>query len=130
MKVANEWLSDTELKPEITLEGELQLNDISPRLMEFLDKLAPFGPGNMRPKFYAEQVEVSGPPKVIGDGSHIRFTAKQNGSAYNAVGFNLSEHYEDLITGNPVDLAFVVEINEWNNQRDIQLNVRDIRPSS
>lgn len=130
VKVANEWLSDTELKPEITLEGELQLNDISPRLMEFLDKLAPFGPGNMRPKFYAEQVEVSGPPKVIGDGSHIRFTAKQNGSAYNAVGFNLSEHYEDLITGNPVDLAFVVEINEWNNQRDIQLNVRDIRPSS
>lgn len=130
VEVANAWLSDADLKPEITLEGELQLNDISPRLMDFLDKLAPFGPGNMRPKFYAKQVEVSGAPKVIGDGSHIRFTAKQKGSAYNAVGFNLSEHYEDLITGNPVDLAFVVEINEWNNQRDIQLNVRDIRPSS
>jgi len=64
---------------------------------------------------------------VIGGGNHIRFTVRQNGTTYGAIGFNLSEHYQDLITGNPIDLAFVVEINEWQNRREIQLNVRDIK---
>jgi single-stranded-DNA-specific exonuclease len=127
VSIANECLSDDDLIPGITVEGELKLNDITPRFMDFLDKLSPFGPGNMRPKFFASNVEISGIPKVIGGGNHIRFTVRQNGTTYGAIGFNLSEHYQDLITGNPIDLAFVVEINEWQNRREIQLNVRDIK---
>ncbi|GIS70640.1 MAG: hypothetical protein CM1200mP10_02170 [Candidatus Neomarinimicrobiota bacterium] len=50
---------------------------------------------------------------LIGNGNHIRFRVKQDRTLFPAIGFNLSKHYEDLINGSSVDLAFVVEVNEW-----------------
>ena len=60
------------------------------------------------------------------NGEHLRFTVSQNGRKYPIVGFKLSSHYEDLIRGVPVDLAYVVEVNEWRGSSTIQLNIRDI----
>ena len=65
----------------------------------------------------------------MGNGEHIRFTVSQNGRNYPRVGFKLSSHYEDLIRGIPVDLAYVVEVNEWQGTSTIQLNIRDIQIS-
>jgi len=65
----------------------------------------------------------------MGNGEHIRFIVSQNGRNYPAVGFKLSSHYEDLIRGFPVDIAYVVEVNQWQGQSNIQLNVRDIQLS-
>ena len=36
-------------------------------------------------------------------------------------------YYEDLINGSSVDLAFVVEVNEWRGKSTVQLNIRDIK---
>jgi hypothetical protein len=41
----------------------------------------------------------------------------------------MSEHYEKLIKGLPIDLAYVVEVNEWQGRESVQLNVRDIKMS-
>ena len=62
--------------------------------------------------------------------SHIRFRVKQDRTSFPAIGFNLSKHYEDLINGSSVDLAFVVEVNEWRGKSNIQLNLRDIKQAN
>jgi len=124
---ANKILTNDDLIPRISIDGEMALTDINPRFMRFLEKLGPFGPGNMRPKFVSRNLTVSGQPRLIGNGEHIRFTVSQNGRNYPAVGFKLSSHYEDLIRGIPIDLAYVVEVNEWQGSTTIQLNVRDIK---
>ncbi|MFH1850899.1 MAG: single-stranded-DNA-specific exonuclease RecJ [Candidatus Neomarinimicrobiota bacterium] len=127
---ANSHLSEEQLIASITLDGIMELGDINSRLMTFLDKLGPYGPGNMRPKFAARNLAVTGHPRIIGGaGDHIRFRVRQERVAFDAIGFNLARHYEKLITGLPVDLAFVVETNEWQGQKFIQLNVRDIKRS-
>ena len=125
---ANERLTKENLQATLTLDSEMALQDITPRFMEFLDKLSPYGPGNMRPKFAIRNVEIAGVPKVIGKtGEHIRFKIKQGLKSYPAVGFGLSNKYEMLITGQPVDIACVVETNEWQGNTSIQMNVRDIK---
>jgi len=125
---ANERLTKENLQATLTLDSEMALQDITPRFMEFLDKLSPYGPGNMRPKFAIRNVEIAGAPKVIGKtGEHIRFKIKQGLKSYPAVGFGLSNKYEMLITGQPVDIACVVETNEWRGNTSIQMNVRDIK---
>ena len=125
---ANERLTKENLQATLTLDSEMTLQDITPRFMEFLDKLSPYGPGNMRPKFAIRNVEIAGVPKVIGKtGEHIRFKIKQGLKSYPAVGFGLSNKYEMLITGQPVDIACVVETNEWQGNTSIQMNVRDIK---
>jgi single-stranded-DNA-specific exonuclease len=129
LRNVNKILSDDDLIPVISIDGEMELKDINPRFMRFLEKLGPFGPGNMRPKFVSRNLQVSGQPRLMGKGEHIRFIVSQNGRNYPAVGFKLSSHYEDLIRGVPIDLAYVVEVNEWQGQSNIQLNVRDIHLS-
>jgi len=130
LEVANEWITDEQLQPMITLDSEIILQDITPRFMDFLDKLSPYGPGNMRPKFALLDCTITGRPKVIGKtGEHIRFQIKQGMRSISAVGFGLADKYEMLITGEPLDVACVVETNEWQGNVSTQLNVRDIRRS-
>ena len=125
---ANERLTEENSQATLTLDSEIALQDITPRFMEFLDKLSPYGPGNMRPKFAIRNAEIAGAPKVIGKtGEHIRFKIRQGLKSCPAVGFGLSNKYEMLITGQPVDIACVVETNEWQGNTSIQMNVRDIK---
>ena len=129
LRNVNKILTNDDLIPAISIDGEMVLTDINSRFMRFLEKLGPFGPGNMRPKFVSRNLSISGQPRLMGNGEHIRFIVSQNGRNYPAVGFKLSSHYEDLIRGVPVDIAYVVEVNQWQGQSNIQLNVRDIQLS-
>ncbi|NOZ03383.1 MAG: single-stranded-DNA-specific exonuclease RecJ [FCB group bacterium] len=126
-RTCNAKLSSEDMEPRLILEGELTLTDIDSRFMRFLEKLSPYGPGNMRPKFAARGLQVMGNPRLVGNGDHLKFKVKQGGRTMDAIGFNLGDCYEKLITGWPIDLAFVVEINEWQGETNLQLNVRDIR---
>ncbi len=122
-------LSTDQLIPSILLDGEISLKDIDPHFMEFLQKLSPYGPGNMCPKFCVRQLEVVGSPQMIGNGEHMRFKVRKDGRVMNAIGFGQARHYEKLIKGFPVDLACVIETNEWRGHTNNQLNVRDIKLS-
>jgi single-stranded-DNA-specific exonuclease len=130
LSFAESNLSEEDMEPRLKLDAEIQLNDINSRFMRFLELLGPYGPGNMRPKFVARNLKVVGNPRIIGNGNHIRFRVKQERTSFPTIGFNLSEHYEDLIKGNSVDLAFVVEVNEWRGKSTIQLNLRDIKQAN
>ena len=130
LSYADSMLNQEDLVPSIFLDGIIQLADINQRFMDFMKKLGPYGPGNMRPKFALMNVKVVGDPKVIGNGDHIRFQVKQNQSSIPVVGFGLAEYYQELILGQPVDIAGVVETNVWKGKESIQLNARDIRLSS
>ncbi len=125
--LAHETLADDDLVNSLDIEGEMDLNLIDGRFMDFLEKLAPFGPGNMTPKFITRHVIPVGNPRLVGNGDHLKFRAKKGETSYDAIGFNMGNHYEKLITGKPIDIAYVVEKNEWQGRTSIQLNIRDIK---
>lgn len=127
---ADSVLNENDLEPRLYLDTEIKITDLNNRFMDFMKKLGPFGPGNMRPKFAVTSAAVIGNPKVIGNGDHIRFQIKQNKSAIDVIGFGMANHYQDLILGKPIDIACVVETNVWRGRESIQLNARDIRLSS
>lgn len=128
-ELAGEALGDDDLVNSLDIEGELDLNLIDGRFMDFLEKLAPYGPGNMTPKFVTRNVLPVGNPRLVGKGDHLKFRAKQGSTSYDAIGFNLGNFYEKLIMGKPVDIVHVVEKNEWRGTTSIQLNIRDIKQS-
>ena len=125
--LAYETLADDDLVNSLDIEGEMDLNLIDSRFMDFLEKLAPFGPGNMTPKFITRHVIPVGNPRLVGNGDHLKFRAKKGETSYDAIGFNMGNHYEKLITGKPIDIAYVVEKNEWQGRTSIQLNIKDIK---
>jgi len=129
LKYVNDAIDDEQLIKSINLEGLLKLKDIDSRFMDFINKLAPYGPGNMRPNFASKDVEIVGNPRVVGNGDHIIFKVRQGYKTISAVGFNMSEHYDKLIKGRQIDIAYVVEVNEWQGRESVQLNIRDIKMS-
>jgi len=128
-EIASRDIEDEMLVPRITLETDIRFTHIGGQLMQMLERLGPYGPGNMRPVFGARNLSVAGLPRIVGE-NHLKFKVKQGRSVIDAIGFQMGEYYELLIKNEPVDLAFVVEKNHWNGQVFTQLNVRDIVLSS
>lgn len=127
VRLANGVLSEENMIPSLWIEGEMGLDAIDGRFIDFLKKLSPYGPGNVRPQFVSRRIQIAGSPRLVGDGNHLKFTAKQNGIRFDAIGFNLAKHYQRVITGEPIDIVYVVEENEWQGQKSIQLNITDIK---
>ena len=75
-QVAAELLTEDLLTPEIKIDAEVQLSDLTPKFIRVLSQFAPFGPENMRPVFAAHNVEVIGQPRIVGK-NHLRFKGTQ-----------------------------------------------------
>lgn len=90
--------------------------------------MAPFGPENQRPLFEASDVYVFNSLSSFKD-KHVRFLAGQdkNESVFQAVGFDMSEHYERLSRGDKFKMAFTIEENTFNGTTSIQLRIKDIK---
>lgn len=127
-KIASDQISDEMLNRVLSIEGEIPFSDINQKTIDYLQKMAPFGPGNMRPIFVARNLKISGIPRIVGE-NHLKFKACQDRIVISAIGWKLSELYEMLISNRPLDMAFVIEENEWNGLKEIQLNIKDIHYS-
>ena len=130
-KLAFEKLEHKDLINSLDIEGELDLNLINTsdsRFMNFLDKLGPFGPENESPIFITRNVYPLENPKLIGKkGEHIKFSIRKNNNTINAIGFNKGKDGEKMSNGQSIDIAYVVEKNEWKGKTSVQLNIKDIK---
>ena len=128
LEVAEEKILTENLTPMIYIDAELKLEEVNYRMLKFLNSLEPYGPGNMRPVFVSRNLAVDGIPKLIGrDQNTLKFSVKQNKTPFESIGFNMVGHYEKLIQNSPIDIAYVIGENEWNGQKSIQLELKDIK---
>ena len=128
LSVADRKLTEESLKTRLTVEGECSLSRIDNRFQRFLNSLAPFGPGNRRPVFVSRGVRAVGTPRLVGaTASHLKCQLHQNGVTFDTIGFDMAEHFEKLLLNKPLDIAYVVEENEWQGNRKVQLQLKDIK---
>jgi single-stranded-DNA-specific exonuclease len=154
--VASEMISEDMLQPEIRADAVIDLSDLNPKYFAIIRQFQPFGPDNMRPVFYAKNVEVAGYPRVVGKTTpHLKFQARPTkdtslptphnplpttpnlipftrGGAMEAIGFGLGERLRELIGPNgrgrnDLEMVFYLEENEYNGRVTPQLVVRDFR---
>lgn len=117
------------LTPEIKIDTQIDLKDITPKFYRILKQCAPFGPGNMTPIFMTENLKDTGYGKCVGeDDKHLRITVVQpKTEKIVAIGFNLGDKC-DLITDRKLFRAvYSIDENEWNGQVSLQLKLRDIK---
>ncbi|MAJ43480.1 MAG: single-stranded-DNA-specific exonuclease RecJ [Candidatus Marinimicrobia bacterium] len=127
-ELAEESISDQQLVPYLKVDSELSMKDINSRFIKFLKSMSPYGPGNTRPKFLSKKVKLKGIPRIIGKNSDtLKFTVHDGRSFYEAIGFNMVEKYEYLLSGEPINIVFEIGENEWNGKNSIQLEVKDIK---
>lgn len=129
-EVVSQTLPEDLQEPKIIIDTELPLEKITPKLFGILKQFEPFGPQNMNPVFYAQNVIDTGFAKCIGkDNKHLRLTLKDaNGKEYfTAVGFGLGHKLDLVKSGKPFEIVYSIEENHWNGNVFLQLKIRDLR---
>ena len=127
-EIAGRELGKLVLKPKVKIDIELDLSEISENLILELEKFAPFGAGNEKPKFVSKKILVMDIMRMGAQNQHIKLRVKsEESSLIYAIGFGQSEQWKALKIGDKIDMVYYPEINEYNGRRDVQLKIIDIK---
>jgi len=128
-RVARQMMDESDLVPEISVDLEIDLADADERLLVSIDRFRPYGPGNPKPVLVAGELSVVGYPKIVGT-NHLKMRVRQDDRQLDVIGFGMADKLKEINTAREkISIAFVLEENVWNNQRQLQANLRDIKVS-
>ncbi|MCF6294722.1 MAG: single-stranded-DNA-specific exonuclease RecJ [Flavobacteriaceae bacterium] len=117
------------LTPEITIDAEINLEDITPKFYRILKQLSPFGPGNMTPVFMTDNLKDTGYGKCVGeDNKHLRVTITQNNTdKIVGIGFGLGNKLRTVSNKKLFKAVYSIDENHWNGKTSLQLKLRDVK---
>lgn len=128
-QVVRERMRPEQRIPIEEIDMELSFNDVDMKLMNTLNHMAPFGPGNMKPVFLTRGVVDSGGARVVGE-AHLKMSLMHPGDPgkrFEAIAFRQAHHDELVNSGEPFSVLYTMEENEWQGRTTLQLNVKDIK---
>ena len=130
-KVVSQTIDPKLLSPEINIDAQLDLADITPKFHRILKQFAPFGPGNRQPVFMTQNLKDTGYGKCLGaDKRHLRLTVKQVDSApIVGIGFGLGDKKDTACTRLPFKAVYCIDENQWQGRVSLQLRIKDIQPN-
>jgi len=124
-------LAPEDRQPQLEVDGELELVEISDALVAEILAMAPFGYGNPTPVFAVCGAEVAGPPAVFKE-RHLRVSLRQKGRGLTLKAFDFAGRLAELEPGARVDAAFHFEADDWSASRGLPgwaAVLRDLRPA-
>jgi single-stranded-DNA-specific exonuclease len=118
----------SQLRPTVAVDVEIDLEELSWSLVEQFGRLEPTGEDNRPPVLLARGCRVRS-VRTVGEGKHLKLGLDSGPGTrvFDAVGFRLGDWKDALHEGGHVDVVFEAEINEWQRQRRLQLNIQDVR---
>ena len=128
-KVVSETISDDAIAPIVDIDEEIQLHDVTIPLYEVLKFFAPFGPQNMLPTFMTKHVKDVGSVRVVGE-NHLKMSLfQENNRSYpiGAIAFGMAEYYDKISQGQPFNICYHIDMNEWQGRSYLQLIIKDIK---
>ena len=127
--VAESKLTGLTLRPQLRVDAEVSLADLTGRLARQMEFFEPTGYGNPAPVFAARNVSVASVRRMGADGQHLKLQLQHAGSAsVEAVAFGEGAAADTM--PRQIDVAFNLELNEWQGRRSVQLRLRDWQPAT
>ncbi len=126
--MARNYYADTDCRTTLDVDCCVTPELLSLNSFESLAALEPCGTGCPKPVLMMERLQVER-LTMVGSGRHMRLRLRQGRHTVNAIYFSCGTESGSLTVGDLVDIAFAPHINEYRNERSIQLNILDIRPS-
>lgn len=149
-------LDASELTKTLEIDMELALTDVDWELANLVLDFEPTGIANPTPIFMTSNVEVVDVRAVGEKGDHLKMRlrgwprpndasavvaterdaeldpdmpvrCRASSCLMESIGFGLGGYAHQLRPGDTVDIAYEVDINEWNGTRTLQLRLVDIR---
>lgn len=125
--IARRELDGKDLAPTLNIDAEVSLSEMDWAVVEWLKRLEPCGYGNPSPLFLSRGLTVLDKRAVGTEGQHLKLKLAENRRVMDAIAFGFGKRCDTL--GSRVDVVYALEVNEWQGERTLQLNVQDMRPS-
>lgn len=128
-EVVTATIQDYMLVPEISIDAELKLSDITPKFFRILKQFEPFGPGNMSPVFMSKNLMDKGYVRIVGN-NHLKMdiqSAEKPKETFSAIAFSQAQHFDEVLRKKTFSACYAIEENEYNGKVSLQMNVKDMK---
>ncbi len=120
-------LSPDDLRPNLSFDGPLDFDVLTPRVVNDLMAMAPFGLANPKPVFSASGIDVVDGPRRLKE-RHLKMSLRQKGRTFRAIAWNAAEKEPVLAGGaGALEVAYALEQNEFNGNTYTELRLSDVR---
>lgn len=113
--------------PSLPVDAEVTPGECTLELVEWIERLAPFGLGNDEPVFQWLGAEVHRVGTVGKAAEHLRLELGEREPRLQAIGFNMGHRIRSGESSRLADLAFTPTRNEWKEETRVQLKLREIK---
>ena len=128
----SETITEEQLVPRIFIDSEITFDEIDEDFYGVIKQFEPFGPDNMSPVFLSRNISDDGTGRMVGaSGEHLKLNLCQKSSGakvFPAIAFSQANHFERIKSGKPFDICYSIEMNEFRGNKNLQLNIKDIKP--
>ena len=121
--IVEEQMDQKDLRRTMKVDAMVHLDEITPELMAYLQRMQPYGVGNPEPVFCCRGFQVEN--LQILKGCHLQLRLRQGKTRLTAIGFNFIEY--DHPPPVPESLIFSPRWNHWQGEKRIQLHLHDYK---
>jgi single-stranded-DNA-specific exonuclease len=126
--IAQRELAHLDLRPTLKADLEIELSELKPDLLPYIDLLQPTGIGNPSALFISRNVRVRSFRSIGRENSHLKLTVTDGRIIFDAIAFRMG-HLIDTLP-EKIDILFSFEKNIYNDRVSLQLNIKDIKPAN
>ena len=129
---ASERLTIEDFEPQLAVDSEIELPEITDAAVSDVLALAPFGFGNPAPVFAARNLELAAPPEIRNE-RHVFLRLRDKGRTLRVKAWDFAERAEGLDAGMRIDVAFQLEEDSYSASRGYapwQAILKDFRPAA
>ncbi len=133
--------SEEDTLGRLSIDALTSMGELSHRVVQELQLLAPFGRGNPAPVFATKGVHLISPPRRVGQrGEHLQLSISDEGSlpqseavgsgqkgAVRCIGFRMGELEKQLLERDFFDVAYEPKINNYKGSSNVELVLTDVR---
>ncbi len=116
------------LLPVIYIDSPITKKDMEKEIVTQLKLLEPFGEANKMPMFLYKNLKIDS-IRALSEGKHLKLTLRDENYKIDAIGFNLGKLAEQYQIDDKIDVVGTLEINSFNGNDTVQINLKDIRKS-
>jgi single-stranded-DNA-specific exonuclease len=120
-------LTAEDLIPELRVDLQVELSDLTPGFESLLRHLEPCGVGNPAPVLLTRGVRLAAPPRTVGRGGLKLRIDTESGEPLEAIGWSLGARIRELDESRPFDMVYRLERDEYQGVSRLQARLADFR---
>ena len=126
---ALEHLDPELMTPEIAVDCDADLGELSLHTVRLIEEMSPFGRGNPAARLRLRELTIANPPETIGrHNKHLVLRVAQPGvrQMLRLIGFGFGEHLPRFTSGQRIDAIVEPKINAWNGRESVEAKIVDL----